>query len=148
MGEILAVLLFSRLGWKALGLSFRLTWGAGKIAAALLMGLALPFLIGCLLFAGGLLLLLPLGIVRRRTAPAAASGHDCHCLWPAESLHITQRPLKPDGSKGRGPGAGAAPAANQAGRSCLLREGINLTFGTKSPPQGISPGWTFLCQQV
>ncbi len=34
-----------------------------KIAATLLIGLALPILIGCLLFAGGLLLLLPLGMI-------------------------------------------------------------------------------------
>ncbi len=63
MGDILAVFLFCWLGWKALGLAFRLTWGAAKIAATLLMGLALPILIGCLLFAGGLLLLLPLGMI-------------------------------------------------------------------------------------
>ncbi len=37
MGDILAVFLFCWLGWKALGLAFRLTWGAAKIAAALLI---------------------------------------------------------------------------------------------------------------
>ena len=48
------------LGIKAIGLMFRLTWGMAKIAAAVLIVLAFPALLGCLLFAGGILLLIPL----------------------------------------------------------------------------------------
>lgn len=63
MFELLTLILFLWLMVKGIGLAFRLTWGAAKIAATVLMGLALPLLIVCLLFAGGFLLLLPLGLI-------------------------------------------------------------------------------------
>ena len=63
MFELLTLILFLWLTVKGIGLAFRLTWGAAKIAATVLMGLALPLLIICLLFAGGFLLLLPLGLI-------------------------------------------------------------------------------------
>lgn len=59
MFEILTLILFGWLFVKCLGLAFRLTWGAAKVLAGFLMVLALPALLLCLLFAGGLLLLVP-----------------------------------------------------------------------------------------
>lgn len=63
MLEILTVILFCWLFFKALGLAFRVAWGATKIFASLLFTLAVPLLIVCLLFAGGIALLLPLALV-------------------------------------------------------------------------------------
>lgn len=63
MLELLSVVLFIWLFWKVLGLAFRAAWGMTKILAWLLFILAVPLLIGCLLFAGGLLLLIPIAMV-------------------------------------------------------------------------------------
>lgn len=63
MFELLTIILFLWLMGKAAGLAFRLTWGAAKVIATILMGLALPLLIVCLLFASGLVLLVPLGLI-------------------------------------------------------------------------------------
>ena len=60
MLELLTIALFIWLSVKAFGLAVKLTWGAAKILAAVLFVIALPLLIGCILFAGGILLLLPL----------------------------------------------------------------------------------------
>lgn len=51
------------LAWKAMGLAFRMTWGLTKFFVSLLFTIALPLLIGCLFFAGGLLILVPLGLM-------------------------------------------------------------------------------------
>ena len=63
MMEVLMIVLFCWLFWKALGLAFRAAWGLAKILAWLLFVLAVPLLIGCLVFAGGLLLLVPVAMV-------------------------------------------------------------------------------------
>ncbi len=63
MLEILAVVLFCWLFFKAVGLAFRVAWGTTKLIATLLFALAVPMLIGCLLFAGGILLVLPFALV-------------------------------------------------------------------------------------
>lgn len=63
MFEILTVVLFVWLLGKAIGLAFKLTWGVAKAAASILMVIALPVLILCLLFAGGIALIVPLAIV-------------------------------------------------------------------------------------
>ena len=63
MMELLMIVLFCWLFWKVLGLAFRAAWGMTKIIAWLLFVLAIPLLIGCLLFAGGLLLLIPVAMV-------------------------------------------------------------------------------------
>jgi len=63
MIEILAVVLFCWLLFHAVRLAFKVTWGLAKIAAVILFILALPTLIGCLLFASGLVLLLPVAII-------------------------------------------------------------------------------------
>lgn len=63
MFELLIVVLFAWLFIKAIGLSLRLAWGAAKVIGVLLILPALPLLLGGLLFAGGLILLLPLLLV-------------------------------------------------------------------------------------
>lgn len=63
MMELLAVILFCWLFFKAVGLAFRMAWGAAKIVASLLFTVAVPLLILCLVFAGGIFLLLPLALI-------------------------------------------------------------------------------------
>lgn len=63
MLEILSVILFCWLFFKAIGLAFRVAWGTTKIIAAILFTLAVPMLVLCLVFAGGILLLVPLILV-------------------------------------------------------------------------------------
>lgn len=63
MLEILSVLLFCWLFFKALGLAFRVAWGTTKIIASVLFALAVPMLFACLLFVGGVAMLLPLVLV-------------------------------------------------------------------------------------
>ena len=63
MFELLITLLTVWIGIKAIGLMLRLTWGMAKIAASVLIALAFPALIGCLLFAGGILMLIPLAMI-------------------------------------------------------------------------------------
>ena len=60
MLEILTVVLFCWLFFKALGLAFRVAWGTTKLIAALLFVVAVPRLVVCLVFVGGIALLLPL----------------------------------------------------------------------------------------
>ena len=48
---------------KALKLSFKIAWGTAKIAASVLFALAVPVMILCFVFAGGLLLLIPVALV-------------------------------------------------------------------------------------
>ena len=63
MLDLLLTILFCWLFFKAIGLAFRVAWGTTKIIASLLFALALPLLVVCLLFAGGLLLLLPIALI-------------------------------------------------------------------------------------
>ena len=63
MLEILTVILFCWIFFKALGLAFRVAWGTTKIIASLLFAVAVPLLVVCLLFVGGIALLLPLALV-------------------------------------------------------------------------------------
>ena len=63
MMEILMIVLFCWLFCKSLGLVFRAAWGLTKILASILFVLAVPLLIGCLIFAGGILLLVPVAMV-------------------------------------------------------------------------------------
>ena len=53
--------LFGWLFFHSIGL--HLTWCAAKVIAALLFAVALPVLLVCLFVAGGLLLLVPLGLI-------------------------------------------------------------------------------------
>lgn len=63
MFELLTIAIFLWLLVKTIGFAFRLTWGVAKITASILIGLALPVLILCLIFAGGIVLLVPLVMI-------------------------------------------------------------------------------------
>lgn len=63
MLDLIIVILFCWLFFKALGLAFKLAWGTAKIVASVLFAIAVPMLGLCLFFAGGLLLLVPLALV-------------------------------------------------------------------------------------
>lgn len=63
MFELLVVVIFMYLMFKAIGLTFKLTWGVAKIAASILIGLALPLLIICLVFVSGIVLLVPIVMI-------------------------------------------------------------------------------------
>ena len=68
MFELLTVVVFIWLLASAIKISLTLTWGIAKIVASLLLVLALPILLICLLFVGGIALLIPIIVV------AAAAG--------------------------------------------------------------------------
>lgn len=63
MFELLSVIIFAWLLIKAIGLALKLTWGMAKIIAGILMVLALPMLIVCLLFVGGAVLIIPVAMI-------------------------------------------------------------------------------------
>ena len=63
MFELLTLVIFAWLLMKTLGLAFRLTWGIAKITASILIALALPVLFLCLVFVGGIALLVPIGMI-------------------------------------------------------------------------------------
>ena len=59
MFELLTLGIFIWLLLKAAGFAFKLTWGAAKIVASILIGLAFPVLIVCFVSVGGIALLVP-----------------------------------------------------------------------------------------
>lgn len=61
--EILCTILFVWLFIKVLGLVFKVAWSLTKVLATILFVMALPALIVCFIFAGGLLLLVPVGLL-------------------------------------------------------------------------------------
>lgn len=63
MLDLIIVILFCWLFFRALGLAFRLAWGTTKLIVSVLFAIAVPLLALCLIFAGGLLLLVPLTLV-------------------------------------------------------------------------------------
>ena len=63
MLDILITLLCCWLLFKAIGLAFKVAWGLTKVIASILFVIAVPMLIGCLIFAGGLVLLVPLALI-------------------------------------------------------------------------------------
>ncbi len=63
MFEILIFVLSIWLTVKIVTVGLKLAWGLTKAAASLLLLIALPTLFGCLLFAGGALLLLPIALL-------------------------------------------------------------------------------------
>lgn len=63
MIELLTIAIFIWILVKAIGLAFKLTWGVAKIAASILIGLAFPVLIVCLVFVGGIALLVPIVMI-------------------------------------------------------------------------------------
>ncbi len=63
MFELLTIALFIWLMAKVIGLTFKLTWGVAKVFASILMVLAVPVLFVCLLFVGGIALLIPIVLI-------------------------------------------------------------------------------------
>ena len=63
MFELLTIVVFAWLLIKAIGLAFKLTWGMAKIVASILLVLALPLLIVCLLFVGGAIMIIPVAMI-------------------------------------------------------------------------------------
>ena len=66
MFTMFVLFLFGWLFFHSIGLALHLTWCAAKVIAALLFAVALPVLpvlLVCLFVAGGLLLLVPLGLI-------------------------------------------------------------------------------------
>ena len=63
MFSFLVTILIFWISYKSLKILFSLTWGIAKIVGTILLILAAPALMICLLFAGGMLLMLPLGLV-------------------------------------------------------------------------------------
>ena len=63
MFELLTLVVFVWILIKCIGLMLRITWGVAKIVAAIILVLAFPALLVCLLFAGGIALLIPIAMV-------------------------------------------------------------------------------------
>ena len=63
MTEIIISILAVALLIKAVSLTFKITWGLAKIVATILLVLAVPVFIVCLILAGGLFLLIPIGLI-------------------------------------------------------------------------------------
>ena len=63
MFELLTIVIFIWLLVKTIGLAFKLTWGVAKIIATIMMVIALPVLIFCLVFVGGLALMIPIAVI-------------------------------------------------------------------------------------
>lgn len=63
MFELLVIAFIIWLLVKSIGLAFKLTWGAAKIVASILIGLAFPVLIVCFVFIGGIALLVPVVMI-------------------------------------------------------------------------------------
>ena len=63
MFELLTIAIFVWLMVKAIGLVLKLTWGTAMVIASILIGLALPVLIICLLFVSGIALIVPVALI-------------------------------------------------------------------------------------
>ena len=63
MLDLIIVGLFCWLFFKAIGLAFRVAWGTAKVIASVLLVIAIPLLVFGVLFAGGLLLLIPVALI-------------------------------------------------------------------------------------
>lgn len=63
MLELLVIILFCWLFFKAIGLAFKVAWGTTKIIASVLFAIAVPLLVVCLLFVGGIALLIPVALI-------------------------------------------------------------------------------------
>jgi len=61
--ELLTIIIFVWLMIKAIGLAFKLTWGMAKVIASILMVIALPMLIVCLVFLSGIALIVPIAVI-------------------------------------------------------------------------------------
>ena len=73
MLDLLMIIVFCWLFFKALGLVFRLAWGVTKILVGLLVTAAAMTLVGGVLFAGGLVLLIPIALGAMLLGPTAGA---------------------------------------------------------------------------
>lgn len=63
MVELLVLILFCWIFFGSIRLMFKVAWGLAKVLAVVLLIMALPSLIGCLLYASGVILLLPVLLI-------------------------------------------------------------------------------------
>lgn len=63
MFDLLVLILFCWIFFGSIKLMFKIAWGLAKILAVILLVLSLPSLIGCLLYASGVILLLPVLLI-------------------------------------------------------------------------------------
>ena len=63
MFELLVLVLFCWIFFVSIRLMFKVAWGLAKILAVILFIMALPSLIGCLLYASGIILLVPVALI-------------------------------------------------------------------------------------
>lgn len=63
MFEIFVLIAFCWIFFGAIRLAFKVAWGLAKVIAVILFILALPSLVSCLLYAGGIILLIPVAMV-------------------------------------------------------------------------------------
>ena len=63
MFELIVLALFCWIFFGAIKLTFKVAWGLAKVIAVSLCVLALPSLIGCLLYASGIILLVPVALI-------------------------------------------------------------------------------------
>lgn len=63
MFELFTILFFCWIFFGAIKLAFKVVWGLAKVIAVILFILSLPSLIGCLLYASGIILLLPVALI-------------------------------------------------------------------------------------
>lgn len=63
MTEIIISILAVVLLVKAVGLAFKITWGITKIIATIMIVLAIPIFVICLIFVGGFFLLIPVALI-------------------------------------------------------------------------------------
>lgn len=63
MFDLLVLILFCWIFFGSIKLMFKIAWGLAKILAVILLVLSLPSLIGCLLYASGVILLLPVVLI-------------------------------------------------------------------------------------
>lgn len=63
MFELLVLILFCWIFFGSIRLMFKVAWGLAKILAVILFILALSSLIGCLLYASGVVLFLPVALI-------------------------------------------------------------------------------------
>ena len=63
MFEFLMIGLFLWVSFKLLMFSVKVAWGLAKVISVALFALAIPVMLVCLVFAGGVFLLLPLALI-------------------------------------------------------------------------------------
>ena len=63
MFELLVLVVLCWIFFGSIRLMLKVAWGMAKILAVILFVMALPSLIGCLLYASGVILLLPVALI-------------------------------------------------------------------------------------